>query len=131
MPPAAAAAIQDEPEPPREMSPLTAFAADVFDKVDKLADKLESQEVKDIVEVIDAAAREAEPLLKSVTTCDLTVSPIPAPLAGAGVPVVSEGRARPMRWTVRRKTLRRSMMTAQQQILLALRPWMLPNPMNL
>ena len=42
----------------------TAFTAGVFDKVDKLADKFESQEVKDIVEVIDAAAREAEPLLK-------------------------------------------------------------------
>ncbi len=76
--PAADAADQDEPEPPLEMAPPTAFRADVFDKVDKMVGK-ENREVKDIVEVIDAAALEPEPLRKVVATCDLTASPSPRP----------------------------------------------------
>jgi hypothetical protein len=57
---------KDEPEPPQEMVPPTAFTADVFDKVDKMANK-ETHEVKDIVKFIGAAALEAEPLLKMAT----------------------------------------------------------------
>jgi hypothetical protein len=85
--PAIDAADQHKPKPPQEMAPPTVFMTDVFDKVDKL----ENQEVKDIVKDIDAAARESEPSLKEVTTCDLTVSPIPAPPAGTGVPAVKGG----------------------------------------
>ncbi len=57
---AAAAADQNEPEPPQRMAPPTAFTAKVFDQVDKL----EAKEVRNIAQVIDAAAVEAEPLLK-------------------------------------------------------------------
>ncbi len=73
--PAADVAEQNEPEPPQELAPRTAFTASVFDKVDRLED----QDVNDIAQVIDAAAVEAEPTLKRATACDLAVTPIPAP----------------------------------------------------
>ena len=81
--PAADVAEQDVPEPPQELAPPTAFAASVFDK----ADKLEDQEVNDIVQVSDAAAVEAEPMLKKATQTgasayDFTVTHFPAPPAG-------------------------------------------------
>ncbi len=61
--PAADVADKSEPEPPQELAPPTAFAASIFEKVDKL----EGQEVNDIVHVIDSAAVVAEPTLKAAT----------------------------------------------------------------
>jgi hypothetical protein len=59
----------------------------IFDKVDTLED----QDVNDIVQVINAAAVEAEPRLQRATACDFTVMPVPAPPAGTGVPAVKSG----------------------------------------
>ena len=90
--PAADVAEQDEPEPPQELAPPTAFTASVFEKVDEL----EVQEVNDFAQVTVAAAVEEEPTLKKATQTgasayDLTVTPAPAPTAGTGVPAVNSG----------------------------------------
>ncbi len=81
----------NEPEPPQELAPPTAFTASVFE-----VDKLEDQEVTDIVQVIDTAAFEAEPTLDKATqtgasTYDLTVTLVPAPPPGTGAPAAKSG----------------------------------------
>ncbi len=80
---------QSEAEPPQQLAPPTAFTTDVFDKVDKPTSQEGDNTVAEIVQIIDAAAVEAELLLKKAATVDLMQSPTPAPSARTGVPIVT------------------------------------------